>query len=87
MKPRRVFVQSKKKSLWIAVKENLLTISREMFAVVLVEPKEIRCLAPVDIRYEYPVPLPQNYRLINQGNCERDLKCSPKIIICLELFT
>lgn len=86
MKLRRIFVQSKKKSFWIAVKENLLSISREMYTGVSEEPKEIRFLAPVDIRYEYPVPLPQSYRLINQGNCRRHLICSPEIIICLENF-
>lgn len=52
-----------------------------MYAGVSEEPKEIRCLAPVDIRYEYPVPLHQSYRFINQGNYQRDLVRSPKTII------
>lgn len=51
------------------------------------EPKGIRCLASVDIRYEYPISLPQSYSLIHQNNCQKDLICSHKIIICLELST
>lgn len=85
MKHRRIFVQCKKKSLCIMVKENLLSVSWEMSAGVSEEPKEIRCLTPVDVRCEYWIPLPQSCRLINQGNCQRDLICCPEIIICLEL--
>lgn len=59
MKLRIVSVQSKKKPLWISVKENLLSIGWEMYAGVSEEPKKIRSLPPADIRYEYPVPLPQ----------------------------
>lgn len=58
-----------------------------MYARVSEEPKDMRCLASVDIRYEYPISLPRSYRLIHQNYCQKDLICSPKIIICLELST
>lgn len=57
-----------------------------MYAGFSEEPKEIRCLAPVDVRYEYSIPLPQSCRFINQGNCQSDVICCPKIIICLGTF-
>lgn len=56
-----------------------------MYAGVSEESKEIRCLAPTGARYECLISLPQSCRLINQGNCQRDMICCPKIIICLEL--
>lgn len=87
MKFQRMFVLCKKKSLCIMVKEDLLSVSREMYAGVSEEPEEIRCLAPADARYECLIPLPQSCRLLNQGNCQRHLIGCPKIIIiiCLEL--
>lgn len=70
MKLRRIFVKCEKKSLCITVKENLFSISWEMNAGVSEEPKEIRCLAPVDVRYEYLIPLPE-LQVIKSGQLSK----------------
>lgn len=65
-KPRGIFAQRKNKYfLQVVVKQNMLSISWEMYAGVSEEPKDMRCLASVDIRYEYPISLPQSYSLIH----------------------